>query len=138
MTAVYLESSAVLTWLFGEPDAAQVIRTLNEAEAVATSVLTVVEVERAIRRAVAQRVIKEVAAHKLRGMVAQERSKWITMSLTADVLTRAGQAFPIEPVRTLDAIHLATALAFAEALPDLRMLTLDRRILDNAAALGLA
>jgi hypothetical protein len=60
------------------------------------------------------------------------------MSLTADVLTRAGQAFPIEPVRTLDAIHLATALAFAEALPDLRMLTLDRRILDNAAALGLA
>jgi predicted nucleic acid-binding protein len=138
MKAVYLESSAMLTWLFGEPDAARVIQSLNEAEAVATSVLTIVEAERAIRRAVAQRVFKEAAAQKLRGLIARERSKWITMSLTADVLTRAGQAFPVEPVRTLDAIHLATALAFSEALPDLTMLALDRRILDNATSLGLA
>ena len=60
------------------------------------------------------------------------------MSLTTGVLARAGGAFPVEPVRTLDAIHLATALAFSEAFPDLAILALDRRVLANAIALGLA
>lgn len=60
------------------------------------------------------------------------------MSLTAQVLARSGGVFPVEPVRTLDAVHLATALAFAEALPDVAMLTLDRRVSANAAAIGLA
>jgi hypothetical protein len=58
--------------------------------------------------------------------------------LTDSVLARAGSAFPIEPVRTLDAIHLATAMAFSEAYPELEMLTFDRRISENATALGLA
>ena len=39
--------------------------------------------------------------------------------------------------RTLDAIHLATALAFTEAFPELGVVSLDRRILDNAESLGL-
>ncbi len=137
MRAVYLETSAILAWLFGEPSAADVIRAANEAEVIATSLLTIVEAERAIHRAVAQRLVKEAAAQKLRGLLAQERSKWITMSPTEAVLTRAGRAFPVEPVRTLDAIHLATALAFTEAFPELTMLAFDRRVSDNATALGL-
>jgi uncharacterized protein with PIN domain len=138
MSGVYLESSALLAWLFDEPDAARVIRAVDQAEVVATSSLTIVEAERAIHRAVARRLIKEAAAQRLRGWLTHERSNWITMALTADVLTRAGRAFPVEPVRTLDAIHLATALAFTEALPDLKMLALDRRVLENATSLGLA
>jgi hypothetical protein len=57
-------------------------RPMNEAEIRMTSALTIVEAERA---------------------------NWTTMSLTPGVLTRAGRAFPIEPVRTLEAIHLAPA-----------------------------
>jgi len=52
-------------------------------------------------------------------------------------LTRAGTTFPVEQVRTLDAIHLSTALAFVEAFPELAMVALDRRVTDNATALGL-
>lgn len=137
MNAIYVESSALLAWLFGEPDATGVIRILSEAEVVATSSLTIAEAERAVHRAVAGRLVKETTAHKLRGLLAHEASKWIAMSVTTDVLTRAGRAFPLEPVRTLDAIHLATALAFIDAFPDLKILTLDRRILDNATSLGL-
>ncbi len=36
-----------------------------------------------------------------------------------------------------DAIHLATALRFAEVDPNLRVVTSDRRIAENARALGL-
>ena len=138
MTVLCIETSAVLAWLFGEAAGSEVITAINTAEAVVTSALTIAEAERAILRAVAARLVKEASAHKLRALLAHEQSKWITMSLTADVLARAGRTFPVEPVRTLDAIHLATALAFAEAFPDLQVLALDRRVRDNAKLLGLA
>jgi len=138
MKALYLESSAVVAWLLGESRAAEVITAMNEAEVRVTSQLTLVEIERVIRRAVALRLIMDASAQKLRALLALQRKKWITMGLTDSVLARAGSAFPIEPVRTLDAIHLATALAFSESFPDLKVLAFDRRISQNAAALGLA
>jgi predicted nucleic acid-binding protein len=138
MRVLYLESSAVVAWLFGEAPAADVRRAMNQAEIQVVSCLTIVEVERVLQRAVAQRVIKEAMAHKLRGELERECANWTTMSLTADVMTRAGRAFPVEPIKTLDAIHLATALAFSESFPDLKILTLDRRVSENATALGLA
>ena len=138
MKALYLDSSAVVAWLLGESRAAEVITAMNEAEVRVTSQLTLVEIERVIRRAVALRLIKDASAQKLRGLLARHRKKWITMALTESVLARAGSAFPIEPVKTLDAIHLATALAFSESFPDLKVLAFDRRISQNAAALGLA
>jgi hypothetical protein len=39
-------------------------------------------------------------------------------------------------VRTLDAIHLASALFLREAFPDLVILTADERVRGNAALLG--
>jgi uncharacterized protein with PIN domain len=42
MTAVYVESSALLAWLLGEPRARAVISGLNRAQTVATSVLSLV------------------------------------------------------------------------------------------------
>ena len=138
MKALYVETSALLGWLFDEPTAAEFAKAVDAAEVVTTSALTLVEVDRAIHRISSQRRVKETDAQKLRGTIARERSQWITMALTDQVLTRAGRPFPVEPVRTLDAIHLATALAFVEALPDLKLLTLDRRVMDNATSLGLA
>ena len=44
----------------------------------------------------------------------------------------------LDTVRTLDAIHLATALHFARAFPALPVLTFDERILANLEPLGLA
>lgn len=138
MKAVYLESSAVVAWLFNEASAATVIRAMEEADLVVTSQLTIVEAERAIRRVVAQGIVKEAKAHKLRGALELERARWTTMALTDSVLARAGLAFPIEPVKTLEAIHLATALAFSETFPELKIIAFDRRVSDNAVALGLA
>jgi predicted nucleic acid-binding protein len=137
MSVLYLESSAVVAWLFGETPAAEVRRAMNQAEIRVASWLTIVEAERVLQRAVAQRVITEATAHKLRRELERERANWTMMSLTAEILLRAGRAFPIEPVKTLDAIHLATALAFSESFPDLKILALDRRISENATALGL-
>jgi len=60
------------------------------------------------------------------------------MALSEEVLARASRPFPVEPVRTLDAIHLATALEFTAAFPDLRLVSCDSRVRENAEALGIA
>ncbi|HEX6850933.1 MAG TPA: type II toxin-antitoxin system VapC family toxin [Candidatus Polarisedimenticolaceae bacterium] len=137
MTAVYLETSALLSWLLGEPEAGKVAGVVDAADAVVTSSLTFVEAERALSRAVVERILREADARKLRGVLRRQRAGWIVMAITDPVLDRAGRTFPVEPLRTLDAIHLSTALAFTEAFAELKLVTFDRRIGENAGALGI-
>jgi len=60
-----------------------------------------------------------------------------SMEVSEEVRAGAGRVFPLEPVRTLDALHLSTALLLIQAFPDLQMLTFDQRIDANSRALGM-
>ncbi len=133
----YVETSAILKWLFAEPDAQGVISALEESENVASSALTLCETQRAIIRAEAQGLIRPAEAERLSGMLASARMQWHILSITDSVLARAGARFPKEPVRALDAIHLASALELLQAFPDLRMLSFDERIVSNLTLLGI-
>ena len=137
MTALYIESSAILAWLLGEPQARTVIDAVTRAQTVITSVLSVVEVERALNRAECSRLLSAGQAQTLRGLMERAKAGWILMEISEEVRSRAGRQFPIEPIRTLDAIHLATALIFMRVFPDLQMLSFDSRIRDNAQPLGI-
>jgi len=133
----YAESSAVLAWLLGEPKGEEVRTALATAERVVSSTLTQVECARALARGVgAGRIGRgdELAALRL---MDQAAAAWTTLEMSGPVLARARSPFPVEPVRTLDAFHLATALAFHEASPGLRVLSLDDRVRANAVAMGL-
>ncbi|HUC43360.1 MAG TPA: type II toxin-antitoxin system VapC family toxin [Candidatus Sulfotelmatobacter sp.] len=137
MATLYLESSAVVGWLVGEPRSQEVAQQLESAESVATSALTFAEVDRAIARRAGSGELAHPDELTLRGVLARERRRWLIMAVTETVLERASRTFPVEPVGTLDAIHLATALILVEALPGIRMLTFDRKIAENATAMGL-
>ncbi len=137
MSDLYVESSAVLAWLLGEARSKEALARINEADTVVTSVLTVLETERALIRAERQNLLKAVEGRRLRGLFAGAARSWVLMEISEDVRAGAARAFPVEPVRTLDAIHLSTALLFVEALPDLKILTFDQRIGENAQALGI-
>ena len=138
MTQIYLESSAVLTWMLGQSRADDVRAAVDAADVVATSSLTFAETDRALVRTEAERLMRAADAQKLRGLLRRAKAGWVSMAVTEEVLERAGRPFPMEPVRTLHAIHLATALVFTRAFPDLRILTFDRRIAANAQALGVS
>jgi len=56
--------------------------------------------------------------------------------ITEAMLAHAGRAFPVEPIRTLDAIHLATAEALGDPPALVKIVTRDLRVRDNASALG--
>jgi len=135
---LYLESSAVLRDLLGGDQAMEIRRALDAATLVVTSRLTIAEVTRVLARL---RVIEpEIAARvAVRDAAFQSESElWGIAPLDDDILARCGRAFPHEPVRTLDAVHLATIEKVSGAIPDVVMLSTDERIRRNAAAFGFA
>jgi len=135
--SVYAESSAVLAWLLSEERGEEIARRLAAAERVVASDLTLVECDRALVRGVADERFTEVAAADRRLLLESAAASWVVLHLEPDVFDRAKRPFPREPVRTLDALHLALALTARAALPDLEVLSLDRRVRENATALGL-
>lgn len=137
MKALYLETSALLNWLLGQAQADEVRAAVDESEVVVTSVLTFAETERALVRAEHEDLVRAADGQRLRGILQRASTGWMRMMMSEEILARAGRPFPVEPVRTLDAIHLATALAFTKAFDELRLLSLDRRLLGNARALGI-
>lgn len=60
------------------------------------------------------------------------------VAVTDDVLARVRRPFPVEPIRTLDAVHLATAELVGEPPPLMTVVTRDDRVRENAVALGYA
>jgi predicted nucleic acid-binding protein len=134
---VYGETSAVLSWLLGDETRLRARRIIDSADRVVTSILTLIEAKRGILRAANERRVTGIEASRLKGMLARTATAWEMLEITPEIRIRAGERFPVEPVCTLDAIHLATALHFGMAFPSLSVLTFDERILVNLEPLGL-
>lgn len=133
---VYLESSALLSWLFDEADGSRVAAALEAAELVAASRLTLVESSRALHRARALRALEEKTILALEHRLRTAAATWLLLELDVETLDRSSQQFPEEPIRTLDALHLATAAILKRSIPDAILVSLDRRVRTNGRALG--
>jgi hypothetical protein len=133
---LYAETSAVLRWLFAEESGEPIRAALAAAEKVTASRLVLIETRRVVRRAARDGRITAAQAADLRAVFAQASSTWAILEITEEIAQRAEDGFPNEPVRTLDAIHLASALFLRESFPDLVVLSADERIRSNAALLG--
>jgi predicted nucleic acid-binding protein len=125
---LYADSSAVLSWMFGEPEGEAVREVLAAADSVLASDLTLVECDRTVLRACAAGRISEGQAADLRAVLIATAAHWHLLRLDAEVIERARRPFPVEPIRTLDALHLASALTARSALPGLILLSLDERM----------
>jgi predicted nucleic acid-binding protein len=134
--AIYLETSPLLSWLFNQ-DTAQIVKaTLQSGETLVTSSLTRIETIRAILRATALNKVTREQSDSLVQGANHILSACIIKRISTAVEKQASKAFPIEPIRSLDAIHLATATIFLAAYPDLKILSFDLRVINNAKALG--
>jgi uncharacterized protein len=137
MTVVYAESSAILAWLLGEPRQERIIDVLSAATDIVTSSLTAIECARGLARARLSGRISAVEEQAALRLLDGAVPTWHVLDLSDDVASIARSTFPHEPVRTLDALHLATAVLFHEALGELDLLSLDERVRTNAAAVGM-
>jgi predicted nucleic acid-binding protein len=132
----YAESSAVLSWLMDEPAAASVRAVLAEAEIVVASDLTLIECDRVLLRARLLGELNEVEAADRRAYLTVAASHWQVLRIGAEVVARAREPFPGDPIRTLDAIHLASALVARSAIAGLQLLSLDSRIRTAGEKIG--
>ncbi len=114
----------------------ETLRPLLLGESRYTSALTFAEASRAILRAQREGRLDARGARDARKRIAEFGRSCGIVPVDVVVLERAGQEFPVEPVRTLDGIHLATVLALNEAAIDLDVASCDGRVRANADALG--
>jgi predicted nucleic acid-binding protein len=128
--------SAVLVWLLEQEHAELVADTLAEAELVIASDLALIECDRVLIRAVALEELHESDVVQRQARLNSVSTRWTLLALDEEIIERARRPYPVEPVRTLDAIHLASALTARKAVPGLAMLSLDDRIRTAAGRLG--
>jgi hypothetical protein len=134
---IYAESSAVLAWLLDEAAASRVRQELSSAELILASDLTLIECDRVLVRAAALGELLEGEAGDRRAYLAAAAGHWQVLRLGPEIVARARQPFPGEPIRTLDAIHLAAVLVARGAIAGLELLSLDDRIRNAAIRLGI-
>ena len=134
---LYAESSAILAWLLDENFAQEVRNSLAAAEVIIASDLTLIECDRVLIRAVTLGELTEVEAADRRAHLVAAASHWHILRLAPEIVDRARQPFPGEPIRTLDAIHLASVLTARTAIAGLKLLSLDDRVRRAAKKLGL-
>ncbi len=123
MTSIaYLDASAIVKLVLDEPDSPSMLRWYHESERVATSRVGVVETRRAASR-------RDGDPAQLSAVI--ERLE--VFELDSEIDQRAGTIGPTS-LRTLDAIHLATALS----IPGLgSFVTYDDRLAEAARNVGL-
>jgi len=130
----YVESSVILRLVLGQAGALREWRTLDAG---ATSALAEVECLRTLDRLRLAEGLAEVQIAERRAAVYDVLNSLTIIDLTRPILSRAAQPLPLT-LGTLDALHLASALAWREHTGDAVVLaTHDARLGAAARALGL-
>lgn len=130
----YIESSALVAALLErDADAFESVRARGRK---VSSALTIAETARAILRARSTaRLTADEEQAAVRALRRFELRCYI-VGVTDAVLARVRRPFPIEPIRTLDAVHLATTEMIDEPPQLVVVVTRDTRVRENAEALG--
>ncbi len=130
----YVESSVILRLVLGQAGALREWRTLDGG---ATSALAEVECLRTLDRLRLAEGLAELQIAERRAAVYEVLQTLAIVELTRPILSRAAQPLPLT-LGTLDALHLASALAWREHAGDSIVLaTHDARLGAAARALGL-
>lgn len=114
----------------------QARRTLGTELPAVTNALTLAEAARALRRAACARRFAPPSLRAIRSALLRFERRCALFPISKRVLSGVGSLFPVEPIRTLDAIHLITAQMLGAPPGEVLLLTRDRRVRANAAALG--
>ena len=123
---IYLDSAAVVKFAHIEPESVALRRWLDERAETGwiSSLLTEIESFRALARYAPD------AVYRLPAML--DQNDLIDLDPPIRILARTAKS---ATVRSLDAIHLGTALHFGSGL--ISFVTYDKRLLDAARAAGL-
>lgn len=130
---LFLDSSALIKRYIDERGTEQVVRSCREAEEIVLSVICAPELISAFQRLRRERKLSTSQYRALKKDLAADLVQAAIVRLSEAVLSRTVETLEKTTVKTLDAIHIASAL---EASCDL-LLSADHRQCEAARKMGL-
>jgi len=131
---IYLDTSVILRRLLNEP---YQVPQWGHWKAAYASRLWLTEAHRTVDRLRLEGRLDDEGVVRMRDDLRQVHAALHIIPVSEDILARAGEPFPTT-LGTLDAIHLASALAVHEGAALDRFLTHDRSLAIAARSLGFA
>jgi predicted nucleic acid-binding protein len=132
--ALYLDTSAILRVLLEAGSTPEIEQRLQAARILVTSRLSQVEAARALLR---HRQMATTSDARLAAASRDLDALWARCELwelTPRICEAAAQIAPGKPLRTLDALHLATYLLARREIEGLELLATDQRLSEAASA----
>jgi len=132
----FWDSSALVPLMLIEPRSHDIEQLLDRDDHIATADIASLEVTSAIWRRKHRRELTVEEIRLAETVFARLTRKWIRIEQSSDVVQRALVLLSRHPLRTLDAIQLASALVLAGSNRNLPIVTLDARLATAARAEG--
>ena len=135
---VYVDASALVKRYVSEVGSADVVALTSGAAAVATAVVTRAEVAAAFARAVRVGVLDDVGGRRAQRRFSREWPDLVRLPLTETLVARAEGLAWAHGLRGYDAVQLASALTWQDAIGQAVVLaTFDRQLWEAAPHAGL-
>jgi predicted nucleic acid-binding protein len=109
----YFDTSVVVKSYVREEGTARAL-ALSRRYAFLSSALVPVELASALRRHRAEKQLTKGELEWIEHRIREDRPHWMLLEVDARVLDRAENLMRTTPVKTLDALHLASALVFQD------------------------
>jgi len=135
---LYLDASAIVKRYVAESGSKEVAAVIRGATAVATSVISRAEVAAAFARAVRLGVLDDVGGRRVQRRFAAEWPHFVRVPATESLVARAEALAWNHGLRGYDAVQLASAFAWQDAVgQDVVLATFDQQLTTAGAAAGL-
>ena len=136
--SVYVDASALVKRYVVEVASLEVVALTTGAATVATSLVTRAEVAAALARAVRVGVLDDVDGRKAQRRFSREWPDLLKVPVTEALVARAESLAWAHGLRGYDAVQLAAALTWQDALgEEIILATFDRQLWDAAPQAGL-
>ena len=136
--SVYADASALVKRYVAEVGSAEVVALTTAAPAVATVLVTRAEVAAAFARAVRVGVLDDVGGRRAQRRFAREWPDLMKVRVTEALVARAEALAWAHRLRGDDAVQLAAALTWQDAVgQEILLATFDRQLWDAAPHAGL-
>jgi predicted nucleic acid-binding protein len=135
---LYLDASAIVKRYVTEAISSRVVALIHDAAAVATSMVSRAEVAAAFARAVRLGVLDEAGGRRAQRRFVREWPDFVRIPVTEALVARADALAWDHALRGYDAVQLASALAWQDAIgQDVSLATFDQQLTKAGPELGL-
>jgi predicted nucleic acid-binding protein len=135
---IYADTSALVKLFVTETNSDATRLTFQNAQALATGLLTRAELGSALARGARRGLISESEAQEARQQLQRVWPTWIHIAINENLVSRAESLAWVYELRGYDAVHLAAAQLWQEQIePPVTLATFDQELWEAAQLAGL-